>query len=131
MNKLIILLLMVAGLYSCQKKSDAEPDASQAVLTITSPVAGQVYHSGDSVHVMATVTFPAEMHGYEIKVTDTVSGLVVYDEAQHVHNDHFEISSAYVSTGTQAMPGLKLELLAEIDHDGTTASKVVRYQYVP
>lgn len=131
MNRIIILLLTTTLFCACQKKDDTEPDASKVTFNITSPTAGQIFHNGDSVKVHATVTFPAEMHGYEIKITDTLTGNVIYDNAQHLHNDHFDIADGYIATGTAAQPALRLELIAEIDHTGTLAKKTVAFQYVP
>lgn len=131
MNRIIILLLIMAGFFSCQKKNNTDPGPSQVSFNITSPVAGQVYHNGDSVRVRATISFPSEMHGYEVKITDTATGNVVYDNAEHVHNDHFDVTGGYVAGGATALPALKMELMAEIDHNGTIATKTVTFQYQP
>jgi len=130
MNKLIIFLVLLSGLYSCQKKSEVTADPSQAVFTISSPVPGHIYHAGDTVHISASISYPAELHGYELKITDTITGNIVYDDAQHVHSDHFDVSAVYVPSGTQPL-GLRLQLIAEVDHNGSVAQQMVRFAYQP
>lgn len=128
MKKLLIAgLLLTAGLYSCQKKNNIT-DPTKVVIDITSPKAGQVYHKGDSVVISATVNYPSELHGYEVKITDTVTGLILYDVAQHVHNDHFDINYTWTG-GLTTTTYLKMEVIAEVDHDGTSAEKQTSFLY--
>ncbi len=130
MRYILSILLLAVTLTACQKKDTTTPDAAKVTISITAPVAAQTFHSGDTVHINATVSYPAELHGYEVKITDTLTGTILYDDAQHVHNDHFDISDTWVNTGTQATT-LKLELTTEIDHNGTTAAKSIYLNYQP
>lgn len=130
MKYLIVLAIMCASLCACQKKDNTTPDAANVTFTITSPTAGQVYRSGDSVRVKATIVYPSELHGYEIRVSDSATNTVVYDAAVHGHADRFDVDNAWAIGGANAMT-LKLELIATIDHDGTTAGKKMNFQYAP
>lgn len=129
MNKLISIAIIAITLTACQKNKNEAPDASKVNITITSPQAGAVYHAGDTVHIVATVNYPSELHGYEIHITDSL-GTAVYDTDQHVHDDHFEINNTWVVSGAVAGP-LQLKLEAEIDHNGNTAEKTVAFHYLP
>jgi len=115
-------LLLLLGVCACQKKDDTAVNADDVVITITSPQEGQTFHAGDTVFVSADVTYPSELHGYEVKITDTASGIIVYDETQHTHTDHFIIHDYWICAASQAT-NYKLELIASIDHEGHTAQK--------
>ncbi len=127
---LFILLLLSVTIFSCQKKDNITPDATKVTMIITRPDSAQVFRSGDTVHINATVSYPSELHGYEVKIIDTTTGYILYDDAQHVHDDHFIISDTWVCSGTQPAV-LKLELIAEVDHNGTDAIKTLFFNYLP
>lgn len=131
MNKKIIgFVALVLSLSACQKSNDPEPDAGKVVFSIISPLPGQSYHSGDTVFMKANVSYDNELHGYEVKVEDTSTGMILYDDAQHVHSDHFVIDDNWVANATQAT-GLKLSIVATVDHDGTTARKDLYFDMKP
>jgi hypothetical protein len=117
-------------LCACQKKDDMAPDANKVVMNITSPRAGQTFRSGDTVFIKATVNYPGELHGYEVKVVDTTTGFIVYDVARHIHDDKFVIDDKWVSSASQPTT-LKLSIIAEIDHSGDDARKDLSFQIVP
>lgn len=127
---IIFLTLFSTILCACQKKDNTTPDASKVVINVSSPSSGQVYHNGDSVHINATISYQSELHGYEVKITDTVTGNVIYNKAEHTHNDHFEINDAIQSTGSVPLY-LKLEITTEIDHAGNDAERAVSFRYEP
>ncbi|MEO6832152.1 MAG: hypothetical protein ABI378_07185 [Chitinophagaceae bacterium] len=131
MNTRIICAIAIAlSLSACQKSSDSAPDASKVAFTISSPMPGQSFRSGDTVSIQATVNYDNELHGYEVKIEDTASGFILYDDAQHVHNDHFVISDTWVANATQTT-ALKLSIIATVDHDGTTARKDLYFEMKP
>ena len=125
-----ICLILASLLWSCQKKEATAADPAKVSISITSPVPADIYRSGDSVYINATVTYPSELHGYEIKITDTLSGYILYDNAQHVHADRFDISQVWATSGS-ATQALKLELIADIDHNGAVANSVLYFSYTP
>lgn len=126
-NILFIAIFLIIS--SCQKNNNTTPDASKAVITILSPQEGHIYHKGDTVFVKATVTYPSEMHGYEVEITDSTGG-VRFDTDVHAHADQFNINYSWVATGSQAT-SLKQDLTIEIDHNGTVANKSVQFLYRP
>lgn len=130
MNKIISAALVLIALSACQKKDDTTPDAGKVEMNITSPQPGQVFRNGDTVYINATVSYPSELHGYEVKIEDTATGITLYDDDQHVHTDHFVIADKWV--GTSAQPAtLKLTLITEIDHDGNEARKSLIFSLKP
>ena len=130
MKQTLIILVLALTFSACQKKDTTTPDAANVTISITAPVAEQLFRRGDTVHINATVSYPSELHGYELKIVDSATGNILYDEDEHVHNDHFDINSTWVDTATTAAT-LKLELTVEVDHNGTEATKTIYFDYVP
>jgi len=118
--------LMIAGLgallllSACQKNNDIAPDPAKVSMTITSPLPGQVFRSGDTVRLKAMVRYPGQLHGYELMLTDSLSGIVVHDLAQHVHADSFDIEDQWICAASGPSV-IRLSLIASIDHDGDQA----------
>jgi hypothetical protein len=115
---------------ACQKKADMVPDASKVTMDIQSPNPGQTFRSGDTVYIKAGLIYQGELHGYEVKIVDTASGFIVYDNARHVHTDRFDINDKWVCTTTQPS-GLKLIIIANIDHNGEVAQKEMMFEINP
>jgi len=111
---IIVLLLATA---SCQKKSDTVPDAAKVNITINTPQNGQTFYSGDTVYINASVNYDGQLHGCEVKIIDTVSGFILYDDAQHVHSDKFLIDDKWLNDLTAPVV-LKVSVTAYIDHNG-------------
>lgn len=124
------VILLAIGASSCQKKDNTPATADQVQINIMSPTPGQIFQQGDSVHLNAKVTFVTELHGYELKITDTATGFIVYDDDEHVHDDHFDISDVWLDTLAQPAT-LRLDLEAVVDHDGTVATKTIYLQTHP
>lgn len=114
----------------CQKKDNTTPTPSAVDISIASPTASTVYHNGDTVFMNADIAYSTELHGYEVKVTDTASGLIVYDDDQHVHDDHFSIRDKWVGAGNTALV-YKLAIIVALDHDGNNAEKDIYFKYEP
>ena len=130
MKQFLSIVVVCTLLCACQKNDNSAPDPSKVTISIQSPAAGQLYRSGDSIRITATVTYPSELHGYEVKVTDSATGLILYDDAEHVHDNHFSIQDIWVNTGTKSSV-MKLELIADLDHNGTIAEQSFNFNYQP
>jgi hypothetical protein len=115
---------------SCTKKQDGQANPGSVKMTIMFPLEGHTYHNGDTVKIAAAVTYDGVLHGYEVSVTDTATGTILFDYAEHVHQDSFLIEQYFILTGTEAR-AMKLNLRTEIDHNGVEATKQVLCQYVP
>lgn len=116
---LIVALIIVAA--ACTKKEQAPPEPT-IVIDIQSPVEGAVFASGDTVKLLASISSPVDLHGYEWRIKDKQSGAELKLVTEHAHGRQISISGVYVNTvsaGTQA----ELEIVAEIDHEGDEARK--------
>jgi hypothetical protein len=121
MKHVTLITLLSMALYSCQKNnSTISPD--EVKITVNSPQSGQTFYGGDSVYIKANVRYNAELHGCEVKITDTATGLILFDNAQHTHNSQFDINNSWAQPVTKATP-LRVTITAYVDHNGTQVSK--------
>lgn len=133
--KQIFLFISVAvfsifTITSCQKKDDTAPDANKVMITLSSPTDGQTISLGDTLHIAAQISYPSELHGYEITLTDSATGTVLFSDDEHVHDDHFTINENWLDTLTTAAT-LQLKITVEIDHNGNEATKTVMLKSTP
>lgn len=128
--QILITCLAAILMTSCQKKDDEIADPSKVNIQISSPANGQTFHVNDSVYIKATIDYPGELHGYEVKIVDTVTGTVIYDKANHVHTDKFVIDESWPASATQPTE-LKMTVITYIDHDNHSAQKDLKIKIVP
>lgn len=130
MKALYSSFIFACILASCQKKDTTIATPADVVISITSPAPAQIFRNGDTVHIAAAVSYPSELHGYELVISDSSSGDIYFDYAEHVHNDHFTIDQDWACSGSTAKT-LQLKLTTEIDHDGNEADKIIYFKYQP
>jgi len=109
---------------ACQKKDDTQPDPQKVTINLLSPASEQIVHYGDTLQLSADISYPSELHGYEIELSDSASGNVYFSDDQHVHSDHFSIRETWPDTLRQNTR-LMLKITVEIDHNGNEAVKTV------
>jgi hypothetical protein len=125
-----IVLFFILFCCACQKKDNTTPDAGKVAITVTSPQQGMVYKSNDSVSITASVSYPAELHGYEVMITDTATGTILYDKAEHTHTDKFVINEKWACTVAKTTT-MKFTLSTVVDHAGTVAKKELFFDVKP
>jgi|GEM_PF-858516 hypothetical protein len=129
--KQIIAIVMVAGIFSsCQKKDETPPQPDQVHVTINTPTENQEFAPGDTVWVNAHVSYVSQLHGYELKITDSESGAELYEYEAHTHGSEFDISQYWVNT-LATKRKLKLEIETVIDHESNTAHFERTFQTKP
>jgi hypothetical protein len=115
---------------ACQKTNSTVADPAKVTFSIISPYAGQTYNSNDTVQINGNVKYTGEMHGYEVMIIDTATGIIVYNEAQHVHTDHFVIDDKWTIDVSNPST-FKLVVATIINHNGDTASKEMFITFEP
>ncbi len=126
----ILGLVLAMGISACQKKSNTLVDPAKVVVTLSSPKDGALIKSGDTLLVTGTITYPTEMHGYEIKIVDTAKNMVVHDYAAHIHNDNYSIYDTWQATTTDTTV-YQLNIIATIDHNGNISTSTSYFKYIP
>ncbi|MDI9320918.1 MAG: hypothetical protein QM530_10685 [Phycisphaerales bacterium] len=126
-NNIIIALCCIILLGACQKKDSHGFDSSKLNIKISKPAEAQVFKKGDTVFISATADYISELHGYAIKISDTLSKTTYFDIEAHVHGSSFVVDTFWVNTlGSNA--NLQLTLDVEADHDGNGSSKIIHFK---
>jgi hypothetical protein len=117
------------SLTACKKdKSPATDDSTEdhptAVITITSPNENDTIQGNFSV--TGTIVGSANLHGYQVTVTNASNDSIVYQNDIDDHVADFTINQAVNHSYTAYTP-LKLEVVAALDHDGHTSTKTVHF----
>lgn len=123
------VLLLLTLLYACNKKSNTA-SSKDVVISVISPVYGATYHNGDSVLIAAAVSYNGILHGYEVLVTDSSTGAVIHNVANHIHTNSFDIHTAF-AVNVAAPLVLKLVINTQIDHSGEYVNKIVYFSCYP
>lgn len=122
-----LLLVVLAGslsLFSCKKEKKSEPEKVSAVVTLTNP------HEGDTIQgnfaINGSISGTANLHGYQITITNTSNDSIIYQNEIHDHLADFTVNQT-VTHGFSSYTPLKLDLVVALDHDGSTVSKSVQF----
>lgn len=118
-----ILMALVVFLSSCK---DEDHDENNAVIEISAPLAGSMYNNGDTVFLNATVTAEEAMHGWELYIRKKTDQTQIFTADAHDHAATYTIAEYWVNDVTQDTE-MELEIIATIDHDGTTVNKKVDF----
>lgn len=122
-----LLVSILAGsisLFSCKKEKKSEPENVTAVVTLTNP------HEGDTIQgnftINGTIAGTANLHGYQVTITNTSNDSIIYQNEVHDHLADFTVNQT-VNHGFSSYTPLKLNLVVALDHDGNTVSKTVLF----
>src|SRR4051812_45045493 len=121
MNKYIksfIAFALVACISSCQKKDNTPVDLSKVTVAFISPVDGQIYHTGDTININTNVSYIGEIAGIGIQIIDSATDSVLFEDDQDTHTDHFNFSSSWENTCTDATT-LQVKILVFVANNTT------------
>src|SRR4051812_42577792 len=97
-NLVVFACILFTG--SCQKKDDTPADLSKVSVAFASPSTQQVYHTSDTIHINAAVSYNAEIIGVGIEIVDSATDSVLFAEDHDLHTDHYTIDESWVNTLT-------------------------------
>jgi hypothetical protein len=112
------------------KKDDGSCIYPEAQLIISSPESDAMYALGDEVQITAQATHTESMHGWELFLVNTSTGDTVHSADAHVHGTVLNISSSWVND-VEVHSDMKLTVIAELDHSGSTIVKHVHFHCHP
>lgn len=138
---LVAVTAVACGKEGCKDPSAAnyDPDAKkddgscvypEAQLVISSPEAGAMYGLGEAVQITAQATHFESMHGWELFLVNTTTGDTVHSADDHAHGTELNISSSWIND-VDDHSDMKLTVVAEIDHSGSTIEKHVHFHCHP
>jgi hypothetical protein len=104
-KNLLFIFLVTTFFFACKKEEDHDhnhdetTDTTYPVVTIDSPVENEMFHNGDTVHMIGLVT-DNELHNGVIKIIDDTTAFEYYSYYHYVHETSSSvIDFDYVVTG--------------------------------
>lgn len=128
--KTIFILSAAAAtitLFSCKKEKnhpEAHSHATTATITVTNPQEGDTIQG--NFNITGSIVGSAELHGYQVTVTNVSDNSIVYQKDIHDHLANFAINES-VTHSFSNYTKLKLEVVVAIDHDGNKETKTVHF----
>lgn len=119
-----LLLLIVA----CQKADLPQATTDEVLINILSPKAGETYKIGDTVQIVADISYTDQLHGYIIRINDK-DGLIFETEG-HRHSDNISISEQWVNTLSYPTE-LTMEVICVMDHEEKLKNANVAFNSQP
>lgn len=127
---LTITSILLMGAIACQKKEEVTVQPEKVTVTVTSPTEGQVVRKGETLNIIANISYITQMHGYIVRIVDPITGQLYYQAEGHTHGDAVNIDEQWtdsISTSTQ----LQLEITAVIDHNKNEVHKKLAFSSQP
>ncbi|MGV3597834.1 MAG: hypothetical protein ACO1PI_08175 [Bacteroidota bacterium] len=119
---------------SCNKKeqnpSPSDYPAQKAVFDIQSPKEGTVFNIGDTVWLKGTVTTQDDLHGYDVKITNTTAQSVVFFGGDHLHGNTIVLNSFWVNN-VKTSSEMVFELAIAKNHSGDIERQLVNFHCHP
>ena len=125
-----VIIAAMLTIAACQKKDETPMQPDKVNISIASPKTGDVYHKGDTIRILASVSYISQLHGYSLAIKNKATNTTLWNTEEHVHSDKFDVNNYWVNTIDSATQ-LALELTAEIDHDGNGGSNSVSFSSQP
>jgi hypothetical protein len=107
---------------SCEKHS--EPIT--ATVTLLEPQAGDTVMAGEALHMHGTVVGTGELHGYSLTLTNLTTNQVVFSGSNATHQSSYAFDEHWVNM-EGVTSNMRLSLVVNLDHDGTTSTKSVEF----
>lgn len=119
---------------SCSKKeqnpSPSSNPAEKAVFNIQSPKEGTIFNLGDTVWLKGTVTSTGDLHGYDVKITNTTSQSVVFFGGDHLHGNTIVLNAFWVNN-VKSSSEMVFELAIAKNHSGDIERQRVNFHCHP
>jgi hypothetical protein len=127
MKKLLFSLILISLFaFSCEKHTEA----STATINFIEPAVGDTIHLGEELHVEGTVSGDGELHGYTLKIENTITSEIVKTGSTSNHAKSYVFHEHWVNNVSE--PSLmKVTLEVELNHDGKKTSKELNVVCLP
>lgn len=123
-NLLVFACILIAT--SCQKKDNTPADTTKVTVLFTSLTYGQVFHKEDTVQVNADVSYPGEIAGIGIQITDSTTDSLYYQDDQDTHTNNFQFQRSWVDT-LSGSATLQVKILVFLANNTSTPAQRVIY----
>lgn len=125
MKNYIALVVVLFTLISCHRH-----DENNATITISSPDSAVYFVGGDTIFIQGSVVAESEMHGMTIQLLNDANDSVMFTYSNEEHLASYTFNQFYVNQVAEHMD-VRLEVVAELDHDGNEAKKTMLLHLYP
>ncbi|MBM3449127.1 MAG: hypothetical protein FJX90_08485 [Bacteroidetes bacterium] len=125
MKNYIALVVVLFTLLSCHRHEE-----NSATITISSPDPAVYFVGGDTIFIQGSVVAESEMHGMTIQLLNDANDSVMYTYSNEEHLASYTFNQFYVNQVAEHMD-VRLEVVAELDHDGNEAKKTMLLHLYP
>lgn len=122
-----IAIFSLVALNACKKD---DHDHNEATIEISSPTEGQMVMAGGNLAIKATLTGTESLHGWKVELRKKADNTVLFTADNHDHQMVLTIDEVWTNNVTEHTD-LVLEVFAQLDHDGTFATKTVNLHAHP
>lgn len=126
MKASIYLITFTLGILFVGTSCKKHHEPVTATLTLLEPQPGDTIAAGDSLHMHGTVVGSGELHGYSLTLTNLTTNQVVFSGSTTNHATSYAFDEHWVNM-IGATSNMKLSLIVNLDHDGTTASQSLEF----
>lgn len=125
-----LIFSVIASLVSCQKDTVTPADPSKVTINVSSPDVSHIFHNGETMHIVADVTYITNLAGYDLYLTNRNTGDTLYHVGKDENKDQFTITQDWVDTCT-VTTHLQLTIFARINTYGAAATKLFYLEAQP
>jgi len=112
---------------SCQKKDNTPVDTTKVTVLFNGLTYGQVFHKGDTIQVNANVSYPGEIVGIFVDISDSTTDSLYYQDNADIHTNNFLFQRSWVDTLSAAAT---LQIKITVFLANNTATPAVRSLYI-
>lgn len=121
----VILILAFASIVGCNKEN-----VNNAYFSIISPEVQSYYVGGDTIRIIGSVVGDSELYGLSVQLLNDANDSVMYTYSNEEHLASYTFDQFYVNQVAEHMD-VRLEVVAELDHDGNEAKKTMLLHLYP
>ena len=125
-KNLPVFVVAAFTIMSCQKKDNTPFDSTKVTVLFTSLTYGQVFHKGDTININTDVSYPGEIVGIGVQISDSTTGNLVYEDDQDTHTNDFPFQRSWVDTLANSTT-LQVKILVFIANNTSTPAERVIY----
>jgi len=121
MKKLLYSIILISIIaFSCNKHGEA----TTATINFIEPTVGDTIDFGEDLHVEGTISGDGELHGYTLKIENTITSEIVKTASTTNHAKSYVFHEHWINNVSEPTL-MKVIVEVDINHDGKKASKEI------
>jgi hypothetical protein len=121
----VILILAFASIVGCNKEN-----VNNAYFSIISPEVQSYYVGGDTIRIIGSVVGDSELYGLSVQLLNDANDSILFTYSNEEHLTSYNFNQFYVNQVAEHMD-VRLEVVAELDHEGNEAKKTMLLHLYP